>query len=1244
VEVRLNQKKIDQVNGKILEQVDEKMADAKKEIEDAQKELDDAKAQMEDGSDELDSQKNSTANQLGEASEGLNTALATKAAYEAQLASQQANQMALEMELQAYEDAGVTDAYEQMNQMFSALQEAAGGDAAYDAIYEQVYQQMLIASVQTLVDAQSKLPSIGGGSSDSSSDSSQEGETSQQAEEQSEQESEQQSKQEKTSTQVTVTADNVEEILSGMGKTTQKLVKATCAEAAEAATQEQLETIKDQLPTSVEDALNNPDKLEAAVTLLEQQGQSEAASQLTADNLKQLDQIVNTRIPNIQTELENLQVRIATAQAVTEQVSSAVSKALESYSTVEAGKILAAAGFGSADAQLASAKSAIESGQEQLDSALESFEEAKETAVKNANIDAMLTLDTLSQIIYAQNFSMPAGYVDDKDDNQWMLKIGDGFDSLEELESMELCKIDGVGDIRLSDVADVTIIDNAGESYTKVNGSEAVVLAVYKSSTAGTSEVSKACDQAGADLEEKYDGLNVAVLIDQGDYIGVFLKNIVTSMCIGAALAVIVLAVFLRDVLPTIVVAFSIPFSVLVALLLMYFSDISLNLMSLGGLSLGIGMLVDNSIVVIENIYRLRNRGLSPARSAVQGGRQVQGAIIASTLTTVCVFLPMIFTTGLTRQLMLPFALTIGFSLMASLVVALTVVPTLASVLLKKKKESKPGLFDKILNVYGKVLGFCLRVKVVPLGLAVLLLAASIFGVTRMGMVLIPDMASNQISVTVTLEEGIDKESGYAKVDELTDKVLQIEGIETLGALDNNSSFLSVSSSSGTYDSYRFYIIPDETITKEKQVYALCDQIQEAADQVEGAEVSVSASSVSSMSSMLGSGLEVDIYGDDLDTLLEISNDFVELIGQVEGFDEITNGQEDADQTLHLVIDRDKAMRLGLTTAQIYAQIAGDLTTEKTSVTVTIDDKDMDVVVVNENNLPTKETLLDEVFDVTVTNDDGEQETEEHKLEEFATLETADGFASISRSDNSRYMTVSATTMDGYNTTRLSEQAKALLEAYDMPDGYSFEISGEYENVTDMMTQMLKMIALGFLFIYLIMVAQFQSLLSPFIVLFTVPLAFTGGFFGLLAMGEQLSLFAMMGFMVLMGTVVNNGIVFVDYTNQLRLGGMRKRDALIATGKTRMRPILMTALTTILSMGALVFDSSTSAGMSRGMAVVVAGGLIYATLMTLFIIPVMYDILYRRQPKEVDVGSDDLDDVPDDAAEFIAQLEENSHS
>jgi multidrug efflux pump subunit AcrB len=331
-------------------------------------------------------------------------------------------------------------------------------------------------------------------------------------------------------------------------------------------------------------------------------------------------------------------------------------------------------------------------------------------------------------------------------------------------------------------------------------------------------------------------------------------------------------------------------------------------------------------------------------------------------------------------------------------------------------------------------------------------------------------------------------------------------------------------------------------------------------------------------------------------------------------------------------------MKLGLTNAQIFSQLSSELTTETNSIMMTIDDMETQVVIVDETKLPTKEKLLKEVFETTVTNDDGEQETEEHKLKEFATVETEEGYLTINRENNQRLITVTATTKEGYNTTLLAKKIKPMLDAYEMPDGYHYQLSGEYENVRDMINQMLQMISLGFLFIYLVMVAQFQSLLSPFIVIFTVPLAFTGGFLGLLAGGEQLSLFSMMGFAVLMGTVVNNGIVFVDYTNQLRLGGMGKRPALIATGKTRMRPILMTAMTTILAMSAMVFDRSTSAGVSRGMAIVVAGGLLYATLMTLFIVPVMYELLYRRQPRVIDVGSDEeLDAVPDDAEEFLRE-------
>ncbi|MCD8008432.1 MAG: efflux RND transporter permease subunit, partial [Clostridiales bacterium] len=875
----------------------------------------------------------------------------------------------------------------------------------------------------------------------------------------------------------------------------------------------------------------------------------------------------------------------------------------------------------------------------QLDEAMEPFEEARATALESANIDSLLEASTLASIIYAQDFAMPAGYVDDEDDNQWMLKIGDSLTSLEEIENLLLCSLDGVGDVRLSDVADITIIDNAGESYTRVNGEDAVVLAVYKNSTAGTSAVSDVCNATAQELEAENEGLHISALMDQGEYIGIFLKNILTSMVFGAILAVIVLTLFLKDALPTIVVAFAIPFSVLVAILLMYFSDISLNLMSMAGLAMGIGMLVDNSIVVIENIYRLRNRGLSAARSAVQGAKQVEGAIIASTLTTICVFLPMIFTTGMTRELMLPFALTITFALLASLLVALTVVPTIASVLLRRVRNVKHPLFDRMISAYGTALNFCLRVKLVPLGLAIALLAFSVFGVTRMGMVLLPDMASDQIAITVTLDEDIDKDSSFAIADELTEKILTVDGVETVGGLGNATALLSSEMSSEDYSTYAFYVLPDDSVTKEKQIYNICSEIEAAVADVEGAEVSVSASAMGSMSSMLGSGLEVNIYGSDLDTLREISEDFVDIISQEEGFTDVTNNQEDADQTLHLIIDRDAAMRLGLTNAQIYAQIAASLSTETTAVTVTIDDQEMDVVIVDERDVPAKDTLLSTVFETTTTDDDGETVTEEHTLSEFAELETAEGLVSISRENNVRYMTVSATTADGYNTTKLTQRLTDDLASYEMPEGYSYEISGEYENVMSMMTQMGEMLALGLLFVYLVMVAQFQSLLSPFIVLFTVPLAFTGGFIGLLAAGEQLSMFAMMGFLVLMGTVVNNGIVFVDYTNQLRLGGMGKWDALVATGKTRMRPILMTAMTTILAMSAMIFDTSTSAGMSRGMAVVVAGGRLYATLRTLVIGPVMYDLLYRRQPREVDVGCDDMDDAPDDEAEFIDQLE-----
>lgn len=974
--------------------------------------------------------------------------------------------------------------------------------------------------------------------------------------------------------------------------------------------------------------------------------------------------------------LNSLQVEKAGVQAAVSAAEAELKKSGVSYTDIEKAKIEAAAGFGAASAQISSGQSALNSAQTTLDSnkesldsaqdqitegwdsiadakkqladgwdqyntSLENFEAQKAEALRNANADQLVNMQTLSQLIYAQNFAMPAGYLDDAEDNSWLLKVGSNYESVDELSNIVLTNIEDIGDVRLCDVADITVIDNADDSYARLNGQSAVVLSVFKSSTAGTNEVSKNIAAAISELEEQYPGLSVLTLMDQGDYITMIINGVLQSMIVGAALAILILALFLKDVKPTIVVAVSIPLSVLTALILMYFTGISLNMMSLSGLALGIGMLVDNSIVVIENIYRLRSKGVGAARAAVQGTKQVAGAIIASTLTTVCVFLPMVFTAGTVRELMMPISLTIIFTLAASLLIAMTVVPAAGSTLLRNTKEKKHPFFDKVQDIYGKMLAFCLKVKVVPLAIAIGLLVYSIWAVMRMGIVMIPDMTSNQIEISVQMPEDTDKEECYKRADQVLDAMTTIDGIGDVGAMAGGDTTL-VASSSGmsdsTYDQFTFLVLTENENAGKEEVNRICREIEERTADID-CELTISTG-MSEMSTMMGSGLSVKVYGDDLDTLTKITQDICDLAATIPGYENISNGQEEPDQVIRLVLDKDAAMRKGLTVAQIFSELNGKLTESTDAATVTIDGEDMKIVVKDGREPLTRENLLDYNFEIQTTDDNGNTVTEDHPLSEFATLKLEDGVQSINRENQSRYMTVTATVAEGSNATLLSRELQPLIDAYELPDGYTIDTAGESDTVNQMVIQMSKVLLLGLALIYLVMVAQFQSLLSPFIVLFTVPLAFTGGLIGLLLMNEPLSVMGMMGFVVLLGTVVNNGIVFVDYANQLRMGGLERREALIATGKTRMRPILMTALTTILAMASLLFGDDLSSQMSRGMAIVVAGGLAYATLMTLFIIPVMYDILFKRKPLQVDIGSENLDDVPDDAADYLKRKEQ----
>lgn len=1210
VEVRLNQTKIDQVNDKMLVKVSSKLADAKQELDDAyqklvdsQQDLTDGKNDLLDGQQELDDDKNELADSAKKTYQTLVDSGYQLSALVEQLNERQSLQTEQQL-LKAGQQANT------LKQAISGIAMAQRTPAAIQATAAQLVAQGMDAETAGKLAAAFCTGQL------------HEGDTGYE--------------QAAAAYGAALAADPSINLQMSFDEA---LAVVSAMSAEDCAGNSVFQQLNGAMGGTLATGADLANLYRTAAAASNAYGGDDAAMTARAQEIEQRLAVLN---------LTFQQVEAATGMSA-EQIP-------ELYKQIEAGKLQAAAGFGSGDAQLSYAQSQLDSAKDQLDSAqdqiddgfdqlndaYDNYEKSRKEALENANLDSLLNMSTLSGMITAQNFDMPAGYIKagDGSDNQWLLRVGEDFKSVDELEGILLCSIDGIGDVRLGDVATLTVIDNAGDAYAKVNGNDAVVLSIFKGSTAGTSEVSKTCNKAIAQLEEKYPGLHITPLMDQGDYIKLIVNSVLSNLIWGALLAVVVLAFFLKDVKPTIVVAFSIPFSVMAAIVLMYFSGVTLNMISLSGLALGVGMLVDNSVVVIENIYRLRGRGVPAARAAVQGAKQVTSAVTASTITTICVFLPMVFTSGLTRELLTDMALTIAYSLLASLIVALTVVPCMSVTVLKKSEQKKHPWFDKMLDGYEKILRQCLKHKVVPLVLAVALLSAAAWSATRMGMVMMPDVSGNQISVTVTMDEGVDKDTAYAKADEVMDRILAVDGVDTVGAMSASSAGGMLGSMgaavSDDYTDYSYYImLSDEESSRIDEIsQAITDNTRDM-----GCEVEVSTSGAMDMSSMMSSGMEVDLYGKDLDDLLSASEDVMALLGQVEGFEEISNGQEDGDALIHLVIDRDAAMRQGLTVAQIYQELSAALTTETTSTSVSINGTDMDVVLVDEDDPLTLANLMDYDFKVSKTDeDDGSTYTEHHKLSEFATRQDGTSVASISRENQTRKMSVTATTAEGYNTTLLSRQVETLLADYQAPDGVTVSIGGESTNVADMMTQMVQMIALALLFVYLVMVAQFQNLIGPFIVIFTIPLAFTGGLLALSLTGTALSMVSMMGFLVLSGVVVNNGIVFVDYANQLWQGGLDKTTALVATGRTRMRPILMTALTTILAMCTMLFSNDAGSALGKDMALVIIGGLTYATLMTLFIVPVMYDVIFRRAPKVVDTGSDDLDDVPDDAAEYMEEM------
>ena len=881
----------------------------------------------------------------------------------------------------------------------------------------------------------------------------------------------------------------------------------------------------------------------------------------------------------------------------------------------------------------------------QLKLALQQIEEGEKQlaqircqVLEQLDLNGMLSVSMIEQLLTAQDFSMPAGYIDDNDGISYMVSVGNEITTTQELEDMVLFDlgIDGMEPIRLSDVATVFYTDNSDEIYAKLDGNNGIIASFSKQSNYATAEVSDNIVARLDELTTEYEGIHFKPLMDQGDYIHLIVETIVSSLLWGALFSVVVLFLFLRDWRPTLITLISIPASVVFAVVLMYFTGVTINMISLSGLLVAVGMLVDNSVVVIENIYRLRAKGATVVQAAVSGAQQVLGAIVASTLTTVCVFAPIVFVEGLTRELFTDLALTMTYSLLASLLVALTMVPAMASGLLQRPLEQKPGLLDKIYPAYKKAIRWSLDHKAAVLaGSLALLILTGIATVSR-GFSFMPEFDMNTVNVTVSMPEGCTREEAVAYTDEVARRCMTVEGVDAVGAMIQTDTALTMmSTAGGEYDATVYITMPDSYSGNEagKEIEALC------------ADMDCKVTAVNIMSSMMsyvtGNGVSLQVYCEDMETLQSAAKSIADRMAQVDGTVDVSDGLEDAAQALHVTVDRTKAMEHGMTVAQIYMQIAAALNTTSTGTDMVLDDSSMQLIIQqDESSKMTVETLPELKIDPdsamsaamsgstssgsssssSLSSLSGEETDTDNSflLKDVATVEKTVSLNTISRDQQRRCVTVTAGIADGSNVTLVSSEVTKAVEAMELPAGVTIEFNGENEQIMDAMGQLLLMLLLGIVLVYFVMVAQFQSLREPFIVMFTIPLAFTGGFLALLLSGTGLSVISLIGFVMLVGIIVNNGIVLVDYINQQRLAGMERRDAIIDAGVTRLRPILMTSLTTILGLIVTALAKNAGTSLIQPVALVCIGGLLYATLMTLFVVPCMYEIVSKKNLRHVD--------------------------
>ena len=822
----------------------------------------------------------------------------------------------------------------------------------------------------------------------------------------------------------------------------------------------------------------------------------------------------------------------------------------------------------------------------------------------------------ITQAVSSQNRSVSVGSVE-KGHKDLQLRVVGEYHSLEDIKKTLIQSPTGAK-LHVEDVATVEDTFKKSTSETLVNGEPAVVLSIMKKTDANTVAVA---DEILNNLDEINHKLasdvKLDVVIDTSEFIKLSIDSVIQNILIGGVIALFVLLLFLKSIRATIVIGLSIPIAVISTFALMYFTGQTLNVLTLGGLALGLGMMVDSSIVILENIYSYRQRGYSLFESATKGASELAPAVIASTTTTLVVFLPIVYVEGIASDLFTPLALTVSFSLIASLVVAVTLVPMLSSKLLARAMEDHGRrywfnrLLERMNNGYARALKRVLKYRKTTVTVTILAIVGSLVLIPFIGAEFIPAADEGQMEISVETAPGSSLEHVKSITDQVHDKLEKYESVIETNFVTIGSGGFGIGGSSGNKTSFMMQLVPSHE--RDKTTTEIVQDINADLQSIVGAEIKVKESH-GDMS--MGDPITIELNGPDHDTLRELADDVVSEIRTVEGIYNPETAANEAVPQMHIVVEKEKAALYGLTQDDILSQVQMQFTGQ-VATTYREEGQEMNVTLLYPED---ERQEISDLQDMKVTSQEGTTVP----LEEVAEFKEVQGPVSLLRQNQQPQMNVTSDIVDRDLGSVLQDVETTLKDMEKgFPEGYSYNIGGQAEDMVESFSDLAKALVFSIFLVYAVMAIQFENFLFPFIIMFSMPTMVVGVLGGLFITGLPLSIPGFIGIIMLAGIVVNNSIVLVDYINILRRRGVERYEAIIQAGKSRLRPILMTTLTTILGMVPIGLALGEGAEMQQPLAITIIFGLGVSSIFTLLLIPVVYTFfddltakLTRRNKKE----------------------------